>query len=44
MRVTRFDNLDDLSRLAADWDRLAAGNPFRSWAWQSTWWRHYRGR
>jgi len=24
--------------------RLAAGNPFRGWAWTSTWWRHYGDR
>jgi len=40
-RVVRFSTFDDLIPFAADWDRLAAGNPFRGWAWMSTWWRHY---
>jgi CelD/BcsL family acetyltransferase involved in cellulose biosynthesis len=40
-RVVRFRRLDRLAPLAADWDRLARGVPFRSWAWLSTWWRHY---
>ena len=44
MRVVRFSTFDDLAPFAADWDRLAAGNPFRSWAWTSTWWRHYGPR
>jgi len=41
MRVVRVSDFDDLVPYAADWDRLAAGHPFRSWAWVSTWWRHY---
>lgn len=41
MNVTRFTTLTELAPLAADWDRLARGVPFRSWAWLSTWWRHY---
>jgi CelD/BcsL family acetyltransferase involved in cellulose biosynthesis len=41
MRIVRYQSLDDLAPLAADWDRLARGVPFRSWAWLSTWWRHY---
>jgi CelD/BcsL family acetyltransferase involved in cellulose biosynthesis len=41
MRVVRFSDLEELAPYASDWDRLAAGNPFRSWAWASTWWRHY---
>jgi len=40
-RVVRFRTLDQLAPLAADWDRLARGVPFRSWAWASHWWRHY---
>ncbi len=40
-RVVRFDTLDRLAPLAADWDRLARGVPFRSWIWTSTWWHHY---
>jgi CelD/BcsL family acetyltransferase involved in cellulose biosynthesis len=41
LRVVRFPTLDQLSPLAADWDRLARGVPFRGWAWASSWWRHY---
>jgi hypothetical protein len=41
MRVVRFSHFDELAPFAADWDWLAAGNPFRSWAWTTTWWRHY---
>lgn len=36
-----FDKLDRLRPHAETWDRLAAGLPFRSWAWMSTWWEHY---
>ncbi len=41
MEVVRFLSLDQLARFRADWDHLAAGVPFRTWAWISTWWRHY---
>ena len=37
-RVTRFV---DLAAYAADWHRLAAGDPFISWDWLSAWWNHY---
>ena len=40
-RVVRFRTLDEVAPLATDWDRLARGVPFRSWAWASNWWRHY---
>jgi CelD/BcsL family acetyltransferase involved in cellulose biosynthesis len=43
MHVTLFTNLTELAPLATDWDRLAGGVPFRSWTWQSAWWRHYGG-
>ena len=39
--MVRFRSLDPAPSLAADWDRLAGGVPFRSWAWTSHWWRHY---
>jgi CelD/BcsL family acetyltransferase involved in cellulose biosynthesis len=42
LRVKRFTSLEALAPWAEEWDRLAAGNPFRSWTWMSTWWRHYR--
>ena len=41
MQIQRFDNFEDLLPWADDWDRMAAGVPFRSWAWATTWWRHY---
>ncbi|HLA85535.1 MAG TPA: hypothetical protein VJL29_12130, partial [Thermoguttaceae bacterium] len=41
MQIRCFDNFDDLAGLADDWDRLAAGVPFRGWTWATTWWRHY---
>ena len=41
MRVALFSKIDTLHAFADDWDRLAAGNPFRSWAWNSAWWRAY---
>jgi hypothetical protein len=40
-RVVRFHSLDRLALMADDWDRLARGLPFRSWAWASHWWRQY---
>lgn len=30
-----------LAALRPAWNRLAAGQPFRSWDWQVAWWRHY---
>ena len=41
MQIQRFDSFDELAVWADDWDRLAAGVPFRSWAWATTWWQHY---
>lgn len=41
MRVFRQNCLDELTPYADDWERLAAGVPFRSWSWLSSWWRHY---
>jgi len=41
LQVVRFPTLDQLGPLAADWDRLARRVPFRTWAWTSSWWRHY---
>jgi CelD/BcsL family acetyltransferase involved in cellulose biosynthesis len=35
----------DLDTLREDWTRLAeaAGSPFSTWEWASTWWRHFGG-
>jgi len=41
MQVFCLSGLHELAPYADDWDRLSAGTPFRSWAWLSTWWRHY---
>jgi CelD/BcsL family acetyltransferase involved in cellulose biosynthesis len=41
MRVYCLTGLDELEPYADDWERLAAGSPFRGWTWLSQWWRHY---
>jgi len=41
MQTCLLSDLCELSPYADDWDRLSGGVPFRSWAWLSTWWRHY---
>lgn len=41
MYVHLVSTLDELAAHAETWDRLAAGLPFRGWAWNSSWWRHY---
>lgn len=41
MQIRRITNLDELAGTSGDWNRLAAGIPFRSWEWLGTWWRHY---
>ena len=41
MHIRRFTTLDELAPFADDWERLAAGVPFRGWTWLSHWWRHY---
>jgi len=41
MQVFCLNDLDELAPYADQWDRLTAGVPFRSWAWLSSWWRHY---
>lgn len=41
MILARHASLAELEPLAPDWNALAAGNPFLSWEWLSTWWRHY---
>jgi CelD/BcsL family acetyltransferase involved in cellulose biosynthesis len=43
----RVERLADLDVLREEWRALAAraGNPFLTWEWASSWWRHYgRGR
>jgi CelD/BcsL family acetyltransferase involved in cellulose biosynthesis len=41
MQIIAFSRWDEIVPHAESWDRLSGGVPFRSWAWQSTWWRHY---
>jgi CelD/BcsL family acetyltransferase involved in cellulose biosynthesis len=41
MRVFCLTTLAELAPYADDWERLAAGVPFRSWTWLAHWWRHY---
>ena len=42
--IACFTTFEELTPYADDWDRLAAGVPFRSWTWLSHWWRHYGPR
>jgi CelD/BcsL family acetyltransferase involved in cellulose biosynthesis len=44
MQVFCLTALDELAPYADDWERLAAGSPFRGWTWLSNWWRHYGPR
>jgi CelD/BcsL family acetyltransferase involved in cellulose biosynthesis/UDP-N-acetylglucosamine transferase subunit ALG13 len=39
----RLERADELGALENDWRRLAdeAGDPFRTWEWTETWWRHF---
>lgn len=41
MRVRCLTTLKKLAPYAEDWERLAAGAPFRGWTWLHHWWRHY---
>ncbi len=41
MQIIAFSTWDEIAPHAESWDRLACGVPFRSWAWLSSWWRHY---
>lgn len=41
LNVVRFERWESLQPWAQQWDRLARGVPFRSWAWQSSWWDQY---
>ncbi len=41
MQIIAFSTWDEIVPHAESWDRLARGVPFRSWAWLSSWWRHY---
>ena len=41
MRIHCLNDLSALQSYAEVWNRMAAGVPFRSWEWLSTWWQHY---
>jgi CelD/BcsL family acetyltransferase involved in cellulose biosynthesis len=41
MQIIAYSRWDEIVPHAESWDRLARGVPFRSWAWLSSWWRHY---
>jgi CelD/BcsL family acetyltransferase involved in cellulose biosynthesis len=41
MYIQRITDWAELEPFAAKWDQLAGDIVFRSWAWQSTWWKHY---
>jgi CelD/BcsL family acetyltransferase involved in cellulose biosynthesis len=45
LTVETLETTRELERLAPEWRRLADGHadglPFRSWEWQSAWWRHF---
>jgi CelD/BcsL family acetyltransferase involved in cellulose biosynthesis len=43
MPTTRLINKnEELATLEVPWNRLAAGEPMRSWTWLATWWKHYQ--
>ena len=41
MHTLRINNLNDLQPYRERWDELASDCVFRSWAWLTTWWKHY---
>jgi CelD/BcsL family acetyltransferase involved in cellulose biosynthesis len=41
MRIELHTDLATLAPLAANWNKLARGVPFRQWEWNEAWWRHY---
>ncbi len=41
MQTIAYSRWDEIVPHAESWDRLSGGVPFRSWAWLSSWWRHY---
>jgi CelD/BcsL family acetyltransferase involved in cellulose biosynthesis len=44
MYVERIATWTELATLESQWNALAAGEPFRSWDWLATWWKHYGKR
>ena len=41
LNIVRLSTWAELAPYEGQWDCLAQGVPFRSWAWCSTWWKHY---
>jgi CelD/BcsL family acetyltransferase involved in cellulose biosynthesis len=41
LQVVRLHTWEEAAGLADAWNELSAGVPFRTWEWNSTWWRHY---
>lgn len=41
MFVERISTTEQLRQVAESWNSLAAGVPFRSWEWLTSWWKHY---
>ncbi len=41
MEVVRLRALDEIAGLPEAWNALTGGVPFRTWEWNSTWWRHF---
>ena len=41
LAVSALTEWPEIESLAADWNRLSEGIPFRRWEWLGTWWRHY---
>jgi len=41
MNIQRITHLDELKPYRLRWDKLAGECVFRSWDWQTTWWKHY---
>lgn len=42
MRVTRIDRVDSCWQIAAAWDCMTQGIPFRRTAWLLSWWNHFQ--
>jgi CelD/BcsL family acetyltransferase involved in cellulose biosynthesis len=41
VQIHTLHALSELASYRDEWDRLAGDCTFRTWAWLSTWWRHY---
>lgn len=41
MNIQKITDLDSLQPYRERWDEFAGDCVFRSWDWQTTWWRHY---